>query len=319
MGRLEDFLKRTRQPEPEPEPEAATPKAPAPEGPPVEPLWPEGAPGALGHRDADIPTLTVYLPPPETACGTAVVVCPGGDYWDLNGPSEGRDVAEWLNSLGAAAFVLKYRLAPSYHHPAQLQDGRRAIRMVRHRAAEWHIHPDCVGIMGFSAGGHLAASVGTHFTDGNPEADDATNRLSSRPDFMALVYPVISFGSKYTHAPSRDNLLGEDSKKEKYLYSLSNEKQATTGTPPTFLVHTGDDKEVLAENSVLLYVSLRRVGVPAEMHIYEKGGHGFGLAPNDPILASWTERCADWMRRRGLLPHSPASSLSSSAPDPTEG
>ena len=301
MSRLEDLLKAKARPREEPA-EEPRPPAQAPADPSIVALWSEGAPGAVGTKEPDKPTLTLCLPPAETAVGTGVVICPGGNYWDISGSHEGRDVAVWLNSLGVAAFVLKYRLAPSYHHPMQLQDARRAVRIVRKRGAEWNVDSNRVGILGFSAGGHLAATLGTHYSDGNPEADDPINRVSSRPDFMILAYPVISFTSKYAHAPTRDNLLGEESKKANALDSLSNEKQVTTGTPPTFLVHTGDDREVLPENSVLFYVSLRRLGVPAEMHIYEKGGHGYGLAPDDPVLSSWPKRCADWMFRRGLLP-----------------
>lgn len=299
MSALPPFLGR------KPVPPQGTPPPAVPQGPRVELLWPEGAPGALGNRDVDKPSLAVYLPPPEMANGAAVVICPGGDYWDVVGDPEGRDVALWLNSIGVAGCVLKYRLAPSYHHPTQLQDGRRAVRVVRKRANEWSLDYDRVGILGFSGGGHLAATVGTHYSDGNPEAEDPVDRVSSRPDFVILAYPVITFSPKYTHAATRDNLLGADSTKEKYLDSLSNEKQVTTGTPPTFMVHTGDDKEVPPENSVLFYVSMRRLGVPGELHIYEKGGHGYGLAPNDIILSSWTQRCADWLRRRGLLKNIP--------------
>ncbi|MBM4031695.1 MAG: alpha/beta hydrolase [Planctomycetes bacterium] len=267
----------------------------------MELLWPQGAPGALGNRDADKPSLTLYLPPAEMANGAAAVICPGGDYWDLSGDHEGRDVALWLNSLGVAGLVLKYRLAPSYHHPSQLQDARRAVRLARKRAHEWGLDFDRVGIIGFAAGGHLAATVGTHFSDGNPEAEDPIDRVGCRPDFMVLAYPAISLASKYTHTPTRDNLLGADSHKQRFLESLSNERQVNTATPPTFLVHTGDDKVVPPENSVLFYIAMRRMGVPGELHIYEKGGHGYGLAPNDIILSSWTQRCADWLRRRGLL------------------
>ena len=271
------------------------------QGPAPEPLFPEGAPGAHGSRPTDVPTLTAYIPPSDQANGASVVICPGGDYWDINDGPEGHDVARWLNSIGVAAFVLHYRLAPSYHYPSPLQDARRAVRVVKAQALERGLDPCRVGILGFSAGGHLASTVGTHYSDGNPEAEDPINRLSSRPDFMILAYPVISFSSKYTHAASKENLLGDQSGNARRLESLSNEKQVTTGTPPTFIVHTGDNKEVLPENSVLFYVSYRRCGVPIEMHIYEKGGHAFGLAADDPILSSWTRRCADWMRRRGLL------------------
>jgi len=300
LGRLEDFLKlRARTPS---APEAAEAPQPLPSaGPGVEFLWPRGAPGAVGTREVDRPTLTVCLPPPELATGAACIICPGGNYWDIAGDAEGRDAALWLNSLGVAGFVLKYRLAPSYHHPCQLQDGRRAIRLVRHRAAEWGVDPFRVGIMGFSGGGHLASTVATHYSDGVPDAEDPVDRLSCRPEFVILAYPAISLAPKYAHEPTRDNLLGADGAKSKHLESLSNERQVTPATPPTFLVHAGDDKVVLPENSLLFFVAMRRMGVPGELHIYEKGGHGFGLATSDPILSSWTQRCADWLRRRGLL------------------
>jgi len=270
-------------------------------GPRVDFLWPEGAPGALGDRDIDKPTLAVYLPQAHKATGVGLVVCPGGDYWEINLEREGHEVARWLAEVGIAAFVLRYRLAPSYHHPSQLQDGRRAIRVVRARAAEWGVDPARVGIMGFSAGGHLAGAVATHFSDGNPQAEDPIARVSSRPDFMVLAYPVVSLNSRYTHAPSREHLLGDQKPSERKLDSLSNEKQVTTGTPPTFIVHAGDDKVVPPENSVLLYIALRRVGVGAEMHLYERGGHGFGLGLGHPVVGDWTERWLAWMRARGLL------------------
>ena len=268
--------------------------------PKVESLWPNGAPGAVGTEEADKPSLSIYLPPAEKATGAAVVICPGGGYGHLAVGHEGHDVAQWLNSLGVAAFMLKYRIAPRYHHPAPLQDAQRAIRTVRARAAEWQVDPKRIGILGFSAGGHLASTAGTHFDAGNPAADDPIGRASCRPDFMILVYPVISFTTPYTHVGSRNNLLGPKPD-AKLVESLSNEKQVTPQTPPTFLVHTSGDTGVPAENSILFYLALRKAKVPAEMHIYEKGGHGFGLAPNDPVLSTWPERCAAWLRARGLL------------------
>lgn len=263
-------------------------------------LWPEGAPGAVGKEEVDRPTLAIYLPAPAKAAGTAVIVCPGGGYTNLAMDHEGKQIAEWLNSLGIAAFVLKYRLGPRYHHPAQLQDAQRALRYVRSQAKEFGIAPDRIGIMGFSAGGHLAATAGTHFDAGNPEAADPIERVSSRPDFLILCYPVISFTTQYTHAGSRRMLLGDAPDPELMEY-LSNEKQITPQTPPTFLFHTDEDKGVPAENSVLFYLGLRKAGVPAELHIYEKGRHGVGLAQKDPILSSWSGRLADWLKTRGLL------------------
>jgi len=263
-------------------------------------LWPEGAPGAVGNEDADRPTLTVYLPPADRAVPTGVVVCPGGGYAKLAMDHEGRQVAEWLNSLGVAAFVLKYRLGPRYRHPAPLEDAKRALRLVRSRAGEFRIAPDRIGVWGFSAGGHLASTLATHFDAGNPTAADPVERVSCRPDFAILAYPVISFASEYAHKGSRRNLLG-DNPDPALVENLSNEKQVTAQTPPTFLFHTNEDQGVPAENSVLFYLALRRAGVPAELHIYERGRHGVGLAPNDPVLSSWPQRLADWLRVRGLL------------------
>ena len=268
--------------------------------PKTELLWPDGAPGAVGNEDADRPTLSIYLPVPEKAVRTGVVVCPGGAYRTLAMDHEGRQIAQWLNSLGVAAFVLKYRLGPRYHHPAPLQDAQRAIRTVRLRAREFGIAPDRTGIWGFSAGGHLASTAGTHFDAGQPEAADPVERISSRPDFLILAYPVISLATEYVHRGSRANLLGENPDPQ-LLELLSNEKQVTPQTPPTFLFHTTEDQGVPPENSILFYLALRKAGVPAEMHIYERGKHGVGLAPSDPVLSTWAGRLADWLKTRGLL------------------
>ena len=263
------------------------------------PLWTGSAPGALGTEDRDRPTLTVYLPGRD-AVPTAVIVCPGGGYGALADNHEGRQVANWLNSMGIAAFVLKYRLGPRYHHPVELGDARRAIRMVRSRAHELGIAVDRVGIMGFSAGGHLASSAATHFDAGVDNAADPIDRQSSRPDFTILGYPVISFTTPYAHAGSRKNLLGE-SPDPKLVESMSSELQVTPQTPPTFLFHTDGDTGVPSENSVLYYLALRKNKVPAEMHIFEKGPHGVGLAMRDPALSLWPPLLANWLRGRGLL------------------
>ena len=268
--------------------------------PKVELLWPKGAPGAVGKEDADRPELRIYLPAAKPS-GTAVVVCPGGGYGALAMDHEGRQIADWLNSLGVAAFVLKYRLGPRYHHPAPLQDAQRALRYVRLHAQELGIAPDRIGIWGFSAGGHLAATAGTHFHAGDSKAADPIERISSRPDFLILAYPVISFTAEYTHLGSRKNLLG-DNPDPQLVESLSNEKQVTPETPPTFLFHTDGDTGVPPENSVSFYLALRKARVPAEMHIYEQGPHGVGLATADPILSSWPNRLADWLRVRRLIP-----------------
>lgn len=213
---------------------------------------------------------------------------------------EGRQIAEWLNARGIAAFVLKYRLGPRYHHPIELGDAKRALRTVRAQAAEFRVAPDRIGVWGFSAGGHLASTLGTHFDAGDPNAPEPIDRVSCRPDFMILAYPVISLEGEYVHKGSRRNLLGDDPD-PKLVELLSNEKQVTAQTPPTFLFHTDGDKTVPPENSVLFYLALRQAGVPAEMHIYERGNHGAGLARKDPILSSWPDRLADWLRNRGAI------------------
>jgi acetyl esterase/lipase len=268
-------------------------------GPKPELLWPAGAPGAQGAEDVDKPTLTPYLMPAGRGTGTAVIVCPGGGYQNLSMDKEGSQVAQFLNSIGVSAFVLKYRLGPKYHHPIELGDAQRAIRTVRAKAAEYRIVPDRVGIMGFSAGGHLASTAGTHFDAVNASADDPIDRVSSRPDFLILCYPVISF-SNYVHQGSKRNLIG-DNPDPKLVESMSNETQVTPQTPPTFLFHTNGDTGVPPENSMLFYMALRKAGVPAEIHIYERGPHGVGLAPTDQALSTWPSRLADWLRVRGLL------------------
>ena len=263
-------------------------------------LWPDGAPGALGDEDRDKPSLTVFLPTRNQATGTGVIVCPGGSYTALASNHEGRQVANWLNSLGIAAFVLKYRLGPRYHHPIELGDAQRAIRLVRAHAAEYGIAPDRLFVMCFSAGGHLAATTGTHVDNGNGSDPGPFQRAGSRPDFLVLVYPVMSFTTSYTHKGSLRNLLG-DNPDPKLMENLSNELQVTAQTPPTFLFHTTEDKTVPVENSVLFYLALRKAGIPAEMHIFERGPHGVGLALRDPALSLWPELLAHWFRKRGLL------------------
>jgi acetyl esterase/lipase len=263
-------------------------------------LWPAGAPGAVGAEAVDKPKITVYRAPADRANGAAVVVCPGGGYVVVAADHEGKQVAEWLNSIGVTAFVLQYRLGPRYRHPAALQDAQRAIRMVRASAREWGIDPARVGILGFSAGGHLASTTGTHFDAGNKGAADSIDRLGSRPDFMVLVYPVISFTAEVTHRGSRESLLGSDAD-SKLTASLSNELQVTPETPPTFLVHTSEDDGVPPENSVLFYEALRKANVPAEMHVFTKGQHGLGLGPKGSGLSQWPGLCAVWMGEMGFL------------------
>lgn len=263
------------------------------------PLWEHGAPGALGQADEDRPTITLYRAN-GTGIRTAVIVAPGGSYGHLAMNHEGRQVANWLNALGVTAFVLKYRLGPKYHHPIELDDAQRAIRLVRSRAQDFGIAPDRVGMMGFSAGGHLASTAGTHFDDGNSAASDAIDRVSSRPDFLILAYPVITLQGPYAHSGSRKNLLG-DNPDPKLLEELSNQLLVTPQTPPTFLFTTSEDKTVPAENSVNFYLALHKAGVPAELHVFEKGPHGVGLDLSDPALDEWPTLLANWLRQRGLL------------------
>lgn len=263
-------------------------------------LWPNGAPGALGAEAADRPKLTVYRAPLESATGAAVIVCPGGGYGRLASDHEGRQVAQWLNSLGVSAFVLQYRLGPRYRHPAPLNDAQRAIRLVRARAGEWGIDPARVGILGFSAGGHLAATAATHFDEGQAEASDPVERQGSRPDFAVLAYPVISLFDPPAHAASRRNLLGEPADPA-LVEQLSNERQVTSRTPPTFLFHTADDASVPVSNSLLFFEALQANGVPGALHVFAHGKHGVGLAASDPELSAWPHLCAAWMRGLGLL------------------
>jgi acetyl esterase/lipase len=268
-----------------------------PAGPEPELLWPNGAPGALGTADEDKPSITPYLA--KSPISTAVIVCPGGGYMHLAMDHEGVQIARWLNSLGISAFVLQYRLGPKYHHPAMINDAHRAIRTVRSRAAALHIQPDRIGIWGFSAGGHLASTAATRFDAGDPSASDPIDRAGSRPDFAILAYPVISLG-EYAHVGSRDNLLGKNAD-PKLVEDLSNDLRVTAQTPPTFLFHTTADATVPVENSVRFYLALRKAGVPAEMHIFQNGPHGVGLAPTDATLSAWSGLLANWLRERGLL------------------
>lgn len=263
-------------------------------------LWPEGAPGAQGEADEDKPALTLYPASGEKKTDVGVVVCPGGSYHNLAMDHEGKQVAEWLNQRGISAFLLRYRLGPKYHHPIELWDAQRAIRYVRSHAGEFGIRSNRIGIWGFSAGGHLASTTGTHFDTGDRDAKDPVDRPSSRPGFMILAYPVITMEAPYLHLGSRDNLLGEKPD-PRLAASLSNQTQVTSETPPAFLFHTSDDDVVPVQNSIEFYLSLRKAGVPAEMHVYLHGRHGVGLAQNEPELRSWPDRLFDWMKAQGLL------------------
>lgn len=258
-------------------------------------LWKEGAPGALGDKDQDKPTLTPYLANSSKATGTAVVICPGGGYGGLAG-HEGKDYALWLNEAGIHAFVLKYRLGShGYRHPVMLGDAARAVRMVRARALEWKVNPQRIGIMGSSAGGHLASTLLTHFDTGATNSTDIIETKSSRPDFGILCYAVITMG-KFTHQGSRNNLLGTPAP-QNLIELLSNELQVTKQTPPVFLWHTVEDKAVSVENSLNFAIALRANDVPFDLHIYEKGRHGIGLANGH----AWTKDCLFWLSERGLL------------------
>jgi acetyl esterase/lipase len=279
---------------------AAATLAQAPNPVPQEvPLWETGAPGATGEADTDKPTITIYRAA-RGANGTGVIVAPGGGYANLAIDHEGRQVASWFNAMGVSAYVLKYRLGPRYHHPIELGDAQRAIRTVRSRAKELGVAPDRIGMIGFSAGGHLAATAGTHFDAGKREAADTLDRVSSRPDFLILGYPVISFDPAIAHAGSVKNLLG-DRPDAALIDDMSLERQVTAQTPPTFLFHTTTDATVPVENAVRFYLALRKAGVPAEMHIFANGPHGVGLALGDPALSMWPTLLSNWLRARGLL------------------
>jgi acetyl esterase/lipase len=260
-------------------------------------LWPEGAPGALGTADEDKPSITVYLPAANPT-RTAVVIAPGGGYVHLASGYEGVDVAAWLNAHGVAAFVLKYRLGPKYHNPIELGDAQRAIRTVRARAAEYGVAADHIGMWGFSAGGHLTATAGTQFDAGNAAAADAVERESSRPDFLVLAYPVITMKEPYVHTGSKLYLLG-NTPTQAEVDAMSAELHVTAQTPPVFLFATTDDRTVPVMNSVMFYEALVKAGVPAEMHLFQHGGHGSGLAPANPQLSVWPELLIKWMRERG--------------------
>jgi acetyl esterase/lipase len=245
------------------------------------------------------PALIARPAPAKIANGTAVIVMPGGGYNLLSIVKEGHEVADWLNSLGVSVFILKYRLK-EFGQPAPLYDALQAVRLLRHRAAEFNIHPSRIGVLGFSAGGHLAASTCAHFAEAKYAADPALAAVSARPDFAVLVYPVISVHEPHVHAGSRTAMFGENPPKELLDY-YSNELQVNKTTPITFLVHGGDDQSVPAENSIVYYKALREAGVPAELHLYQHALHGFGLRKIDGPASEWPKRCEEWMRFNGLI------------------
>jgi acetyl esterase/lipase len=274
------------------------------------PLWPEGVPGAIADGGAEVvadgrvsnvhdPALLPFPAPEGRRSGTAVIVCPGGGYNRLAIEKEGVVTARWLNSLGASAFILKYRLK-EYGHPAPLRDVLRAVRLLRAEPARWGISADRIGVLGFSAGGHLAASAGTLYDDPDGKTGAALDAVSARPDFLVLVYPVIRLAGPHTHSGSGRSLLGANLTPE-LLERYSPDSRVTKQTPPSFLAHGGSDTSVPPENSALFYLALRRAGVPAELHLYREGTHGIGLEPNHGPMSDWPGRCAEWLRARNLL------------------
>jgi acetyl esterase/lipase len=271
-------------------------------------LWPGRAPGASGDAPQDIPTLTVYLPSNAARPTTAIIIMPGGGYVNV-AENAGPPTAAFLNTLGVAAFVLKYRVAPAYRWPIQLGDAQRAIRLVRARAAEWSVAPDRIGVAGFSSGAHLSATASTHVALGDPAAADPVDRVSSRPDFAILASAAISVASE--RESSRKALLGENPDRA-LLWSLSNETQVTPRTPPTFIFSTNADTLVPAEESVQYFLALRRAGVPAELHVFKDGQHGIAAramqcavtpaaCTSDDVRSDWPHTLAGWLRASGLI------------------
>jgi acetyl esterase/lipase len=279
-------------------------------------VWPGIAPGAeqwQGREFADEsmvrPTLTVFLPPKEKANGAAVLICPGGGYQNCMYTYEGYDIARWFNERGIAGFVLRYRRPVQgkerlYDHSVPAADAHRALRLIRHRAAEWGVNPQKVGVIGFSAGGHLAATLDVHFDDEPRAANaDPVEVENARPDFTVLVYAVVNMNDEaIMHAGSKRNLMGEAAADPKLSAYYSCEQQVTSNTPPTFLVTAADDPTVKAENSIRMYQALKSHGVPAELHIFEKGGHGFGMKnPNKTVTQQWPGLLAAWLRDHGFI------------------
>ncbi len=260
-------------------------------------LWPNGAPNAAGNDAADAPFMDVYLP--QNGNGAAVLVCPGGGYGFLAVDHEGEQIARWLNEQGIAAFVLHYRIAPRYGFPAPQQDALRALRLIRARADKLKVRPDAIGVLGFSAGGHLAATCVTVFDRDKfrviEYSNDETQGVSSRPDFAVLCYPVISMRESWMHSGSRDNLIGANPSDE-LAQLMSPEQQVSAQTPPTFLFHTADDDAVAVENSLAFYGALRRHNIAGELHVFERGAHGVGLAQDDAALKLWPSLLANWLR-----------------------
>ena len=276
-------------------------------------VWPDGVPGSIMNESysekatlkdgiasrfekVTDPTISVFLPPSESSTGAAVLIFPGGGYGVLAFDYEGTDIARWLNKNGIAGIVLKYRLPSDQimkdKSVAPLQDAQEAIRIIRRSAGEWKINPGRIGVMGFSAGGHLASTLSTHYSEKVYEAKDTT---SARPDFSLLIYPVITFDSSFTHAGSRKNLIGDNPSKD-VVRSFSNELMINKNTPPAFLVHAADDKVVPVKNSLVYFENLVKNNIPAEIHVFQKGGHGFGMAVNKGTESSWPDLCLRWLK-----------------------
>ncbi len=272
--------------------------------PAVIPLWNETAPHQAGTGPNDIPSLTLFLPAQATSSTPAIVLFPGGGYEMLAFEHEGINEAKWFQERSVAAFVLKYRLpSHGYRHPVPLLDAQRALRLVRCRAAEWKIQPDKIGIMGFSAGGHLASTLETHFDAGDSQATDPVDRLSCRPDFAALIYPVISLKGGIAHQGSMQNLLGPQPDPA-LIDDLSNQDRVTAQTPPTILVHPEDDSVVPIANSDVMFAALQKAGVPAAFLRYPKGEHGFGYGPNNYNNngpTDWLARVHNWLKEQGFM------------------
>jgi len=281
-----------------------------PPAPATIPLWPEGVPGARAGLEPEryvdgrisrvaAPDLTVYPPAVDRANGSAVIICPGGGYERLAIQREGEQYARWLSNLGVTAFVLKYRMR-EFGHPAPLQDVLRAVRLVRSQAAHYKLHQDRIGVMGSSAGGHLAASAGTLFDHPLGRTGHALDAVSARPDFLVLMYPVIALDGPAAHMGSRNALLGAaPSAADVELMSVA--RQVTARTPPTLLIHTQADAAVPVENSILFYQALTRAKVPAEMYLFEHGEHGMGMRTGLGTATAWPRRAEEWLQGRGLL------------------
>lgn len=279
---------------------------------PVIDLWPEGVPGLKADASEEKtdgqgrywnihhPSLTVYAPTAGVDNGTAVILASGGGYQRVAIGLNGGDVTRWMNSLGVTVFVLKYR-AMEYGHPAPLRDALRAMRVVRSRAAEWQLDPKKIGMIGGSAGAHLTASCGTLFDAPEGRTGAELDKVSGRPDFMVLIFPVITMQDPVAHGVSRKNLLG-DNPSEELKHRLSVDEQVTKDTPPTFLIHSSEDTTAIVENSLLFYQAMRKAKAPIELHLYPKGPHGSGMDPKLGPTAEWPKHCESWMRFNGWLP-----------------